>query len=358
MQARPFFRRHPALASHFALAELAQLPTPLRRMDALAARLSLSDLYLKDDGCSSRIYGGNKVRKLELLLGLARADGAREVLTFGYAGSNHAAATAVHAAALGMRGISMLMPQENAAYLRTNLLVSAAVGAELHEYDGIAGVAAGAAWQLVRHRMLTGVSPFRIAPGGSSALGTVGFVASAFELVEQMESMALPPPAAVYVPAGSMGSAVGLALGLALLAVPTRVHAVRVTDSRFVNERRARALWTATVRLLRAGDSSVGAAAFDPQRLQIRDGFFGGVYAKATDEGTEAAMLAERLEALRLDVSYTSKTMACLISDARHGLVREGPVVFWNTYNSVDLAPLAAKANVGDLPPRLRRYFD
>ena len=44
-------------------------------------------VYLKDDGALSELYGGNKVRKLEFILGDALASGAREVWTIGGLGS-------------------------------------------------------------------------------------------------------------------------------------------------------------------------------------------------------------------------------------------------------------------------------
>jgi len=339
------------------MVELAVLPTPLLPMPRLGAEIGVGELLLKDDGPSSAAYGGNKVRKLELLLGAARAAGAREVMTFGYAGSNHATATAVHAAALGMRSISMLMPQENAKYLRTNLLVSAAAGAELHEYDSVSAVAAGVLWQTLRHRLRTGRAPYRVDPGGSNALGTIGFVAAAFELIAQMQERGLPAPAAVYVACGSMGSAIGLALGFALLAVPTRVMAVRVTDAQYVNVRRGRGLWEATAGLLRRSDPSTAPPPFDESRLEICEGYYGGVYARATPQSAQAARMAADLEGLELDVSYTAKTMACLIERARSGLAPEGSIVFWNTYSTVDLSASTSGVGVADLPARLQRYF-
>jgi len=332
-------------------------PTPLRLLQLLPAALGdVGSLSLKDDGLSSPLYGGNKVRKLELVLGEAIRRGAREVLTFGFAGSNHATATAVHASKLGMRGISMLLPQANPPYVATNLAVSEAVGAELHYYRSMPGLVAGVLWQLLRHRVHSGRWPFVIAPGGSSPLGTLGFVKAAFELVEQLERESSPPPDIVYVPFGSGGTAVGLALGFAAAGLSTRVAAVRVTEAKHANERKAAKLWRKTAALLVASDPSFPRIPFDRARLVIRDEFFGRGYAVVTREAAEAIELMKNHEGVQLDVTYTGKTLACLIADSRSGVLAGKHVLFWNTYNAADLTSLAARGSRARLPTRLRAY--
>ena len=75
--------------------KLANLPTPIGKLNHLGNHLNISSLYIKEDDKTSEPYGGNKVRKLEFLIGEALALGVKAVITFGYAGSNHATATAV-----------------------------------------------------------------------------------------------------------------------------------------------------------------------------------------------------------------------------------------------------------------------
>jgi D-cysteine desulfhydrase len=358
---RAFFRRFPRLAGALPHAPLGTFPTPLVTLDRLAHALdparSIASLHLKDDGRSSAVYGGNKVRKLELVLGEALRRGAREVLTFGFAGSNHAAATAVHAQALGLRSISMLLPQVNASYVGTNLLVSAGAEAELHSYRSVPELTAGVVAQMARHRVSSGRWPFVIAPGGSSPLGTVGFVAAAFELAEQLEGAALAAPDLVYAALGSGGTVAGLALGFAAAGLRTRVVGVRVTELKHVNVKRIEALWNDTSKLLRALDPSFPASLFDAARVDVRDEFFGGGYAVATAEALEAIELARRLEGLTLDVAYTAKAFACLAADARGGALAGAKVLFWNTYNAADLAALRARGDASRLAGDLQRYL-
>ena len=357
-----FFERYPTLARSLPHVALGSFPTPLERLDALLAAIdpcsSLAELHVKDDGRSSATYGGNKVRKLELVLGEALRRGAREVLTFGFAGSNHAAATAVHASALGLRSISMLLPQADAPYVRANLLVSDGVGAELHGYDSVPELSAGVVAQMARHRVRAGRWPFVIAPGGSSPLGTVGFVAAAFELAAQLEKSGISAPDWLYVALGSGGTAAGLALGLAAAGLPTRVVAVRVTELKHSSPRKIASLWNDTASLLRALDPAFPASRFDDRRIVVRDEFFGGGYAVPTPATEEAIRLAHAHAGLHLDPAYTGKALACLIADARRGDLAEKRVVFWNTYSAVDLGALKARGMVSRIPERLRRYVE
>ena len=89
-------------------------------------------LFMKRDDLSGTEYGGNKIRKLEFLLGEALAKGCKRVLTYGAAGSNHATATAVCCRGLGLRAISILSPQPTSDHVRMNLLMQHAAGAALH----------------------------------------------------------------------------------------------------------------------------------------------------------------------------------------------------------------------------------
>lgn len=355
---RLLLERYPGLDAALPVVELGEWPTPVRRLERLGAEAGLPSLWLKDDGPSSPRYGGNKVRKLEFLLAAAKAAGARSVVTFGYAGSNHATATAVHAAGAGLGSTSILLPQRNAAYLRKNLLVSRAVGAEIHEYPNQAALVAGTLGVLLRRLLGEGRLPSIVAPGGSSPLGTVGFVNAAFELAAQATAGELPMPEVIYAAGGSLGTVVGLALGFAALGASTRVVAVRVVDEQFVNPAKAGALFRRTAALLRKADASFPAVGDLDGRIEFRGEYFGGEYAIGTAEARRARDAARDLEGLALDLTYTAKALACALGDAERGTLQGKNVLFWNTCNSSDLTPLAALASPGELPLRLRRYFD
>ncbi len=354
---KELIQRWPELAG-LARVELATLPTPVRELPELARSSGPTDVWVKNDGVSGVRYGGNKVRKLELLLGRAVELGRRKVLTFGFAGSNHAAATAVYAAEAGLSSISMLLPQATAPYVQRNLLVSAGAGAELVPASSVTTMAAKAVLALARHTLTDGKIPMIIPPGGSSPLGTVGFVAAAAELAAQIERGELPRPAEIYVAAGTLGTAVGIALGLKAIGLQIPVSAVRVVDANYVNERAAAKLFTGTLKVLRRAAPGFPEVSLEPGDLRIRNDQFGLGYAIATEAGTAAMTRAQDLAGLALDPTYTGKTMAALLADVSRGDESPGPLLFWNTYNSVDLRDAAARVSPEDLPAAFRGYFE
>ncbi|MDJ0522523.1 MAG: pyridoxal-phosphate dependent enzyme, partial [Planctomycetota bacterium] len=80
---------------------LANLPTPLQRLDRVSAELG-AEIWIKRDDLTGAALSGNKVRKLEFLLAEAESRGADVLVTCGAVTSNHCRATAVAAARRGL----------------------------------------------------------------------------------------------------------------------------------------------------------------------------------------------------------------------------------------------------------------
>ena len=85
-------------------------------------------------------------------------------------------------------------------------------------------------------------------------------------------------------------------------------------------------------------------------------------YGAATPEGL-AAMEVAAGQGLNLEVTYTAKCLAALMDRATRSKLPNGPIVFWNTHNSVDLAARAPRppdrsqrpTAISGLPRRNRR---
>ncbi|MBM3290886.1 MAG: pyridoxal-phosphate dependent enzyme, partial [Candidatus Hydrogenedentes bacterium] len=312
----------------------------------------------KRDDLSATEYGGNKVRKLEFLLGEARHEGRREVLTFGFAGSNHALATAFFANKLGMRGISVLLPQPNARSVRRNLLFGHHSGAEFHHYETQAAATVGTLAQLARHRIRHGAWPKIVPAGGSSPLGILGIVNGVLELDEQVRAGLMPAPRRIYTAVGSMGTTVGILIGLALTGIEATVVPVRVIDASMASAPALETLFARTVAFMRALDPSVPALDFQPARSQWRDDYFGERYALFTERGVEAIRMLEQTEGIRIDGTYAGKALAAVIGDARAGALDGQSVLFWNTYNSRPFWESMPPIDYHVLPRTLHRYFE
>ena len=93
--------------------------------------------------------------------------------------------------------------------------------------------------------------------GGSSWLGNIGFVAAGLELADQIERGEAERPDRLYVGTGTMGTAVGLAIGLAAAGLETEVNAVRVSDVSIMNREKLDRLLRKTVMMMHRLDGSV-----------------------------------------------------------------------------------------------------
>jgi 1-aminocyclopropane-1-carboxylate deaminase/D-cysteine desulfhydrase-like pyridoxal-dependent ACC family enzyme len=354
----PLFERYSLLKDRIPYIALGEFPTPVGKLDRLGEDIGIAMLYLKRDDLSGKVYGGNKIRKLEFILGQAQRAGVKEVLTFGFAGSNHALATAVYAQRLGLKSISMLLPQPNAHYVRRNLLMSHYCGTELHQHRNIPLLAGATVYQLLRHKLRYGQFPQIIPPGGSSPLGTIGYVNAAFELQKQIIAGELPEPDRIYIALGSMGTAVGLILGLKAANLKTRVISVRVVDEKYGNEKKVDELFHRVNSLLHSRDPSFPRFELSERDLEIRHGFFGKRYALFTEEGMDAVARMERNEGIKLEGTYTGKALSGLIDDAKKQNFRDEVILFWNTYNSRDLTDIIAAVDYHKLPRCFHRYFE
>ncbi len=355
---RPLLARFPRLAAHLRHVDLGDFPTPIFHAEKLGAAIGLDRLYIKRDDVSAADYGGNKVRKLEFLLGQAVHDGCREVLTFGFAGSNHALATALYANKLGMHGVSILLPQPNSHAVQRNLLMGRHCNAELHHYPSKAAATVGTLYQLARHRVTRGAWPRIVPAGGSSPMGIMGIVNAVLELDDQIRAGLLPAPQRIYTAVGSMGTAAGLLIGLSLAALDCRVVPVRVIDSNMANPAAFAKLFAETVAFMRKADPSIPNLAAPPDRFGLRDEFFGERYAQYTEQGVEAVRLLDETEGIRLDGTYTGKALAALLCDARSGALAGQTVLFWNTYNSRPFWESMPPIDYHSLPRTLHRYFE
>ncbi|RMG06687.1 MAG: pyridoxal-phosphate dependent enzyme [Planctomycetota bacterium] len=323
---------------------LATLPTPVQRLDDLSGELR-AEVWIKRDDLSAELYGGNKVRKLELLLADALARGLRRVSTFGAYGSHHCLATATYARALGLEVRLGLYPQPLTEHVLDDLVLSAATGAQLVRLRSVSCLPLVAAlWKLLS-------PPGEVIPfGGSSPLGTVGYVEAGLELADQIAADALPRPDAVVVAAGTCGTAAGLLLGLRLAGLATRVVAVRVVPKvvahRGVIERLARGC----LALLRRAGLPPSAEPTPCAEVELDPHELGRGYGHPTPAAEDAVARFAR-EGIELETTYTGKAAAALLRRAREDLAGKR-LLFWNTFSSADLAArLAAVDPARAVPP-------
>jgi len=203
-----------------------------------------------------------------------------------------------------------------------------------------------------------GMKPTVIPVGGSSPIGTLGFVNAAFELGEQIRGGEVNEPDVIYVAIGTMGTTVGLQIGLALQKLKTQVIPIRIVPEKFANPKDLTHLFQDTLTLLRDKGVDVEKAKGAIDKCVIRDDFYGTEYALFTEAGVEAMLMANQLAGLKLDGTYTGKALAALIADGRKGELKNKDVLFWNTYNSSNLQPHVVSLDYHKLPQDFHPYFE
>jgi D-cysteine desulfhydrase len=348
------FRAYPELRDRFPRQPLVSVPTPVEPLPL--AGLPEGSLFVKRDDQSCPFYGGNKPRKLEFAIGAALARGARRLVTTGGLGSNHGLATTILGRGAGLATTLVLLRQPVTAGVKRALLLDAAYGAELVYGTDVPRTALQVLRVLARSA-LRAEKPFLVATGGSSTRGNVGFASAALELAEQVRAGALPEPAEIYVPVGTGGTLAGLVAGLRLAGLPARVVGVVVTDILPPTPRGLARAARAVLQRLRGAhagvpDAPISTADFDLVRSQLGPG-----YGAPTPAGREAVGAAAEC-GLRLETTYTGKCLAAILERARRGELPSGPLLFWNTYNGVDVEARAPQPlDPEALPPRLRRFL-
>jgi D-cysteine desulfhydrase len=296
---------------------LAHLPTPLEPMPRLAAHLGMAEdaLWVKRDDATGLAGGGNKARKLEYLCEDATVHGCDTLVTGGGRQSNHVRMTAAAANRLGLRCTVVLgsdrpsVPSGNVVL--DELLAPDMVWAGPLDYYGVEAAIDATAARLGRE----GRIPYAMPIGGASAMGALGYVRAAQELMRQH-----PPAELVVVADGSGGTHAGLVAGL---GSHDRVLGVDVgTRPDLDDQVPEKAVETARLAGLPEPTGT----------LQLDHDHFGAGYGAPTDECREALDLAARLEGLVLDPVYSGKAMAGLIAARREGRIeRDTNVVFVHT---------------------------
>jgi len=343
----------PRLASNLPKIVLADLPTPVAKLP-LATTSGQCQISIKYDNQTGRLYGGNKVRKLEYLLQRASDKNAKRVATFGTVASNHALATSIYAKSIGLDCTCLLFHQSHTPNAPSVLNMHLLNETELVPAGGSRKEQVRTMRRYFRDRDI-----WVIPAGGSSWLGVVGFVNGALELADQIASGEVCAPDRLYVANGTMGTAAGIALGLALAELPIEVHAVRVTHDFVASPPAMRRLMVKTATMLNHLDASIPADLADRTRLCFRDEFFAGGYAHSNEETVSAVDTAREKLGLTLETTYTGKAMAALLHDIERPEIAERSMLFWNTYSSRPLPVGSERPNdVSRLPDEFLRYYD
>lgn len=288
---------------------LAQLPTPLVRLERYSERFDGVTVWVKRDELTGLEVSGNKIRKLEFSVAQALQDGCDTLITCGGEQSNHCRATAIIGARLGLKVHLILRGQVPAEAPDGNLLLDLLSGAEvtflpLSEWRSHPDMAR----TLQQDYLAAGHKAAFIPVGASDEVGLWGYVAACKELKDDFDRLGITPRYIISA-TGSGGTQAGLIAGRALFSLSAEIRAFNVSDDAayFANKVRGDLqLWKQRYHM---------DLAIDELAVDTVEGYLGPGYGRADPEVFATIAELARCEGLFLDPVYTGK--------AFHGMVTE-----------------------------------
>jgi D-cysteine desulfhydrase len=290
-------------------------PTPIEKLESLTRQLRGPGIYIKRDDLLGLAGGGNKTRKLEFLVADALGKGADTLITCGAVQSNHCRLTLAAAAKEGLK--CRLVLEERVA----NSYKPAASGNNfLYRLLGVemitvvpGGADMAAAMQQVADEVASGGGkPYVIPGGGSNALGALGYVACAEEILAQTFDMGLRIDHIVCA-SGSAGTHAGLLAGLIGNNGHIPITGINVSRTREQQEPKVHALAQQVADLLGIKGGIEASA------VTALGDWVGPGYSLPTPAMVHAVRTLARSENILLDPVYTGKAMAGLIALVKDG---------------------------------------
>lgn len=351
-----------SLEGKLAFASVGQFPTRVQALSEVVPDLGnrAAELaFIKREDLSSTVYGGNKVRTLEVFFGEALRVGQTRIFATGAYGSNHALATVLHAPRLGLRGGAMLFPQPVSGAALENFRLSLEIA------DPLLPLAHWSALPLawLRLKRELGSQALIMAPGGATPLGALGYVSAALELAEQIRLRTSPSPRRIVLGIGSGCTTAGLlvgvrlarVLGLAFTDYLPEIVAVRVTPWPVTSVVRVAYLAQRCSELLaRLSGKPNFAMPFAElcAGLTIDGRFLGRGYGQPTASGRSAMSSFSGSDCV-LDTTYSAKAVAGLFTSIQECSV---PTLFWATKSSAAL-PKASLRDTSQFPPQVNDWL-
>lgn len=337
-----------SLVDAFPRCAISHLPTPLERMEKLSQKLGGVNLFIKRDDQTGLAFGGNKTRKLDLIMADVLAQGCDSVITWAGVQSNWCRQTVAAARKVGVKPILILfqrpgLPSERDGNLFIDLLFDSEVKIvevgieknimELAEVRSVIEIAAEAEWR-------KGNKPY-IAPIGGSVtegsmakpLGAISYTSAFLEIMEQTEAQEASPDYVVMA-TGSGSTQAGLAAGAQITASSTKIVGISVSGDRAEVSRCVETIAGQTAAEFGAASANGKGSAI------VFDDYIGDGYGMLNQQTADAIQLVAETEGILLDPVYTGKAMVGLIDLIEKGYFKKGDnIVFLHTGGTPALFP-------------------
>lgn len=301
--------------------KLSNLPTPLQNAKRLAERIGLSQLLIKRDDLTGFAGGGNKARKLEYDFAEILNGNFDVVLTAGGIQSNHARMTAAAARKFGL-DIKLVLGGPDFMKVKGNMLLDVLYNADIrYLVDDDANSSLENEMKFWADELSAiGKKPFIIPIGGSTGLGSLGYVKAMQELSNQLDNDNVQ----IILGIGSCGTYAGIILGAQLFLPNARIIGISVSRTKEAIIKRTKELI----------DESSAILNYKTERNIIIECYdnYHTEYGVITEESKNAIFNCANLEGILLDPIYTGKVMSALFDLAEKNIIDKNiPVVFIHT---------------------------
>ena len=315
---------------------LAHLPTPIEKLEWLSKELGLS-VYMKRDDLTGSEVSGNKVRKLEFSLKEALTQNADVIITCGGIQSNHCRAAAAICAKLHLSCCLLLKNEEENPHLEGNYFMDKLLGAEIRfvSFDDYKNRRNEIMQEIAKEYEHKGKKAYVIPEGASNGIGTFGYLNCMREIEEQEKELGIYFDTIIDT-VGSGGTFAGLYLSNLIFGKNRRFAGVNVSENSEFFQKRISEICTETGKYLGLHIK------FDPQRIEIIDGYVGRGYALSRPEELEFLKVFARQEGIILDPVYTGKCMYGFYNEAKKGRFKDAEnILFMHTGGIFGIFPKA-----------------
>ncbi|MBN1671538.1 MAG: D-cysteine desulfhydrase [Kiritimatiellae bacterium] len=308
--------------------------TPLERVDRFSDAVGGPRITIKRDDLLGLTGGGNKTRKLEFLVADALAQGADTLITCGGIQSNHCRLTLAAAVKEGMKCRLVLEEHVPGSYdpnASGNNFLYRMLGVEKIVVCPAGTDLMNTMQEQAKELAAQDRKAYVIPVGGSTPLGSLGYVACAQEILAQMFDRGVTFDYVVCASC-SAGTHAGLIIGFRGNNSGIPVLGINAAGRKRAQEERVYKLAQQTADLagLQAPVPRVAVRCFDE--------YVGSGYSLPTPEMVKAVKLLAQTEGILLDPTYTGKAMAGVIDLARKGYFKKDDnVLFVHTGGSAGL---------------------
>ena len=328
--------------------KLGEVKTPIEKLENLSKNYK-NDIYIKRDDLLGIGLGGNKVRKLEYILGDALSKNADIVITSGGVQSNHVRLTIAAANKVGLKAIAVLVGSEPKRYTG-NTLLDKVLGAEIHfaDINNKEGLSTGELNRLLDEegeRLVQEIKSkyealgkivYVIPGGGKMPPGIAGYINATSEIYAQLQEMRLNADY-IVTGVGTASTIASLVIGEKLYNTGIKPIGILVTNTLGSAKAYAERVKTEIDGYLKHFGWNLDITLDD---IRLFDAYTGEGYGLPSDDGLEAIKTLARSEGLIVDHIYTGKAFAGLLDLSKKEYFGDKNVIFLHTGGSPALFDL------------------